>query len=640
MADVISEHRYFRAIAEACPSPLWALDLCGRVEFGNARAALLDGGAIAHLWRDRWPEHAQISVDRAIASATAGAIATFRACVSQPGEPRLYLETTVTPILDESGTPDRLLAVSRDVTATVETHGFLNSVIQLLPLALAVKDLHSGQCVLANAAAEDLFGVAPDHFTGAAEGDIRSQAMTRLEDGFDQCFDGSGQSRTTWEAPPARGQSNVRKLTTKRVTTFDDQGPRHMITLTEDVTEQVGRETALAHALDEAERGRQAQRIFLANISHEVRTPLNGLMAATEMLAGQPLPELAQELVQIIGSSAQALDRRLQDVLDIVHLDGGQVVLSASPFDAVGLVDKAVQAASTAAHLKGLSIRCRAEPEAALEVVGDASRLRQALDQLIDNAIKFTDHGEVAVAVEKMAHGGLRFSVADTGRGFDPEMKAGLFDRFYQEEGGLTRSQGGCGLGLSLAADLVELMGGRVDCALRPEGGSMFWMELPLPPAPSADEAAGTPGFVAQEHKIRILLADDHPANRRVVELVLGNIAQITAVADGRAAVDTFMGADFDLVLMDIQMPRLDGIAAVGQIRRWEAAAGRARTPIAMLTANAEDGHVLASRAAGADRHLAKPFTAAVLMNAVVELIQETKEKARRIAPAGQSMVA
>ncbi len=192
-----------------------------------------------------------------------------------------------------------------------------------------------------------------------------------------------------------------------------------------------------------------------------------------------------------------------------------------------------------------------------------------------------------------------------------------MFDRFRQADGALTRAHGGIGVGLALARELVGLMGGRIDCRSRPQGGSTFWFDMPLtmeePVVQRAAQAAGGP--------LSILVADDHPTNRRVVELVLGALATVRSVNDGREAVAAFREQTFDLVLMDIQMPNLDGVSAVAEIRRYERAHSRNPTPIAMLTANTDSENLAASRAAGADRHIGKPFTAAQLIGSVREML-------------------
>jgi CheY-like chemotaxis protein len=209
----------------------------------------------------------------------------------------------------------------------------------------------------------------------------------------------------------------------------------------------------------------------------------------------------------------------------------------------------------------------------------------------------------------------VRFEVVDTGVGFGPDEKARIFERFQQADASITRRFGGMGLGLSISRDLVALMGGTLECESAPAEGSRFWFDLPLPPAAANDvdgAASATP-----ERALRVLVADDHPANRRIVELMLAEAAEVTCVENGLEAVRAYLDDRPDIVLMDMQMPVMDGLSAVSEIRRLEAAGGQARRPIVMLTANAGEEHVKASLAAGADRHLQKPITAATLFGAL-----------------------
>jgi CheY-like chemotaxis protein len=313
-----------------------------------------------------------------------------------------------------------------------------------------------------------------------------------------------------------------------------------------------------------------------------------------------------------------ALEVKLQNVLELVSLDQGRVALNIAPFQLADLLEDAATTAAMAARDKGLQLTWDAGDLAGASVRGDAGRLRQVLGQLLGNAVTFTDEGSILLSAKRHVSG-VRFMVEDTGIGIDPSLEAQLFDRFKRSDETLTRARGGIGLGLALARDLVELMGGQIDCRLRPDGGSAFWFDAPLP-----IEAAAVLQATRDAAAPRILVADDHATNRRLVELVLGDFAEVRSVNDGREAVDAYCAQDFDLILMDIQMPTLDGVSAVAEIRAFEAAHNRRRIPIAMLTANTDAANLAASRAAGADRHIAKPFTAGLLIGSVHEMLCAT----------------
>ncbi len=298
------------------------------------------------------------------------------------------------------------------------------------------------------------------------------------------------------------------------------------------------------------------------------------------------------------------------------------MALNPELFEVAGLLDAAAAAAMPPARAKGLALRVHAHGFTGVRYRGDAQRIRQTLDQLLDNAVKFTEAGRLDLRATATPVG-LRFVVEDTGIGVDADAAPRLFDRFRQADDSLTRAHGGFGLGLALARELVELMGGRIGCEPRASGGARCWFEAPL-----ERETAPVAAPASWAYKPQILVVDDHPTNRRLVELVLGDLATVRTANDGREAVEAASAQAFDLILMDIQMPVLDGVSAVAEIRRQEAAHRRRRTPIAMLTANTDPDNLAASQAAGADRHIAKPFTAGLLISSVRDMLTASPHEA------------
>ena len=335
-------------------------------------------------------------------------------------------------------------------------------------------------------------------------------------------------------------------------------------------------------------------------------------------------------MVELIRSSGVTLERLLSDILDSAKIESGQVAIEPAPFDLEQTVSDIAALWRVKAEDKGVTLELDFDPALSGAVEGDAVRLRQVLTNLVSNALKFTGEGKVRLIVEAAADDRVAFRVSDTGVGFDKEQRSRIFHRFQQADGSITRRYGGTGLGLAISTALVELMGGELDCESRPGAGSSFWFEIPLPrverseAAPAATTA--TPRDV-EGASLRILLADDHPANRKVVEIMLGATEmELVAVEDGRAAVDAFIEGGFDLVLMDMQMPVMDGLTATAAIRAHEARHGLARTPVVMLTANAMTEHVEAGRAAGADAHLAKPVTMTSLFAAIGAALEPAPE--------------
>ena len=380
----------------------------------------------------------------------------------------------------------------------------------------------------------------------------------------------------------------------------------------------------LRRARRRAEEANRAKSEFLANMSHEIRTPLNGVVAMADALGQRDLNLDEHEMVEVIRSSGATLERLLSDILDSARIESGQVTIETAPFHLGRAVHDVAALWRVPAEAKGVAVVAHVDAGLDHLVEGDAVRVRQVLTNLVSNALKFTTAGEVTLAVEAGEEGDVRFTVTDTGVGFDEDQKARIFGRFQQADGSITRRFGGTGLGLAISRELVELMGGWLECDSTPGQGSRFWFEIPLPPVAEASEVVEEvqPVGDVREQPLRVLLADDHPANRKVIEIMLAATAmELVAVEDGALALETFKREAFDLVLMDMQMPVMDGLTATAAIRAFEAQASRLPTPILMLTANAMAEHVEAGRAAGADGHLTKPLTLAALFDGIAQAV-------------------
>ena len=373
-----------------------------------------------------------------------------------------------------------------------------------------------------------------------------------------------------------------------------------------------------------AERANRAKGQFLANMSHEIRTPLNGVVSMADLLAKSPLGQGDREMVEIIRASGQNLTGLLSDILDVARIEAGEIAIESAPFELGDMLRSVCALFSLKAREKGVEVVLQIAPTVDRAIMGDGARLRQVVTNLVANAIKFTDRGEVRLSAELDDQNRLSLSVRDTGIGFDPETAGDLFGRFQQADGSITRRFGGSGLGLAIAKDLTQLMGGDIGYGSRLATGSVFWVLLPFVPTESPTATMQPKGQrdEALDRMVSVLVADDHETNLKVVTLILEQVgAQCTTVGDGAAAVAVFEAESFDLILMDMQMPVMDGLTAVRQIRDIEATGDRGHTPIAILSANALPEHIAGALAAGADRHVAKPVRPDVLIDLVHELV-------------------
>jgi signal transduction histidine kinase/CheY-like chemotaxis protein len=389
-----------------------------------------------------------------------------------------------------------------------------------------------------------------------------------------------------------------------------------------DITEMKEQATALTMALHRAEAASRAKSEFLANMSHEIRTPLNGVLGLAEVLDRTELDTRQRDLLKTIIDSAATLDGILGDLLDFSRLEAGRLTITEADFDLGSLIEEAASPYRSAAEAKGLSFDLALDETARRRVVGDPVRLRQILTNLLSNAVKFTGEGRVGLSVAKAARGDrYYFEVRDSGIGFEPDQAERLFSRFEQADGSITRRFGGTGLGLSISRQLAELMGGQVSAAGKPGRGAVFTLMLPLPAARETP-AATAPAIDHSGRAPKVLVVDDNETNRKVAELILAAIgAEVTCVEDGQAAIDAVEANAFDVVLMDLQMPVMDGLTATRAIRAREAALDLPRLPVIVLSANVMREHIDASNAAGADDHIGKPVRAETLIAAVLQAV-------------------
>jgi PAS domain S-box-containing protein len=494
------------------------------------------------------------------------------------------------------------------------------TLIEDAPLPVAM--LRHGRFIYSNPRYRTLHGYAPeDDLSGLPWSAMiadssrlalrREQALIEADSAQEQNFEAMGLGKAGSEVP-------VLKATT-RVALADGDAT---LVFAQDISAQKRAEAELTLARDAAERAGRAKADFLADMSHEIRSPLNAILGLAYLLERMRLEDDARDTVRRIRAAGESLLGVVNNVLDVSKIEAGHMTLERAPFRLAELIDRVASGMAVAAADKPLELVIDAAPPGVDALAGDALRLQQVLTNLTGNAIKFTPAGKVVLSVRPLAGPAgaarLAFSVLDTGIGIDPARHGAIFAPFSQEDSSTTRRFGGTGLGLSISRRLLRLMGAELAMRSTPGVGSEFSFELTLPlAAGGAPAAAAARG--AQLRGVRLLVVDDSEVNREVVErIVRAEGAASSGAGDGQAALDWLAAhpGEVDVVLMDIQMPVMDGIEATRRIRRLPGLAG---LPVIALTAGAFSAQRQAALDAGVNHFISKPFDVA----ATVALIRQ-----------------
>jgi len=402
-----------------------------------------------------------------------------------------------------------------------------------------------------------------------------------------------------------------------------DARKRHEAQLEIELIERKRQEVLIREAQAAAEVASEAKSAFLANVSHEIRTPMNGILGMTDLVLASDLTAEQREFLGNVKSSAESLLTIINDILDFSKIEAGKLTIEQLPCDVRRIAVDVMQPLALAARTKHLGFRHEITADLPTAVIADPIRLRQILLNLIGNALKFTHQGEIVVALSRRADPqlgeALHFSVKDTGIGIPADRLPRVFDAFTQADDSTTRRYGGTGLGLTITRRLIELLGGRIWVKSAPGKGSDFQFTIPLRPAAASPAATSRATPAAIPHPgAKILLVEDQPVNQTLFAVLLRRRGYEVAIVDnGVAAIAAFSATRYDLVLMDMHMPEMDGVEATATIRAMEKTHALPRIPIVAMTANAEARDREQCLAAGMDDYIAKPIKADTLFATV-----------------------
>ncbi|MEZ5401946.1 MAG: PAS domain S-box protein [Bryobacteraceae bacterium] len=585
-------------------------------------------------WRSAIHHSDHWRVEQALAEARAGR-SGFCDVRSAAGPPS---HAALTIVCAGPGGPecDGYLCCSAPVTSAKERGDVLALAVDNAPNGLLILD-NKGRIVTANPAVGRLFGYGPEELAGKTVEVLLPEGLREAHGGY----------RETFHADPTVRAMAGRDLAGRRrdgaeiplqvyLNVIDLSSGRLILCTIIDIAERVSYQNELQSAMRAAEAANRAKSDFLARMSHEIRTPMNLIMGMGALLLESQLTETQRRHLEICDRNVRRLLRLINGILDLSKVEAGRLFLDAVPFDLSEVLRESAATISPTAERKGLELRVRADPSLWRYWVGDAERLQQVILNLLGNSVKFTETGSIEVnagpAFGPGGRSGIRIEVADTGCGVPDGKAETIFEAFQQVDGAIDRRFEGTGLGLAIARSLARMMGGDLWLSPKRGPGCLFVMtafprrceaaDLPSP-ASAAAKAASVP------EGTRILLVEDNPENVFLVEAFLNGLSvALDFASDGAEGLRKRKANPYDLILMDIQMPVMDGYTATREIRAWEGAQGVQPIPIIALTAHALSHAVAESREAGCDDHVSKPVDRETLVAAIARHIRRGRTTA------------
>jgi PAS domain S-box-containing protein len=550
----------------------------------------------------------------------------------------IWLQVELTPWRDGAGEIGGLIITSHDVTGMVEALERTARSEERLRLAMEIADINVWELDYRRRELISVGDASKFYTEDTSYGQLAQDIWSTIDE-RDLPMVKEAWRRHEEEGAPYRPEYRTRRSDGKdvwvqgavRYLTDEAGKPLRMIGALQNITDRKASERALVQAKEEAESATRAKSAFLATMSHEIRTPLNGVLGMTQAMAMGEVTDQQRERLEVIRQSGESLLAILNDVLDLSKIEAGKLELEQAEFDIDELSRGAIGAFAATAQAKGLDFDLKVERAARGVYRGDSVRVRQILYNLVSNALKFTETGGVSVVVGRR-NKLLSIGVTDTGIGIAGDKLASLFQKFEQADASTTRRYGGTGLGLAICRDLAELMGGTVRAESTPGAGATFIAELPLTrvsasPAKMVAEPVERAEPI-ESAGIRVLAAEDNGMNQLVLRTLLEQIGVTPViVGNGRDAVAAWAREPWDLILMDVQMPEMDGPTATGVIRARERAERRARTPIVALTANAMAHQVAEYLRTGMDDFVAKPIEAGRLYAVIQDALDKAQDR-------------